>query len=110
MSDTKNSTTKSKISPKPIKAQIGRVGLYGGRIAVVKTTRCFFFDKQNNKQIRGLELWMNVTADERLNFLSSGRAWLSEQEPNKTYVFISIVDFRKNFVYNDVVDMIYATN
>lgn len=108
MNDTKSCTEKSNNSQKTTKLAIGHIGFYKGKFAEIKTTRCFFFHKTENKNIRGVELWIDVSADERLDFMLSSRAWRNEVDKDATYVFVPIVDFRKYFVYDGAAHLIYG--
>jgi hypothetical protein len=81
----------------------------------IKTTRCFLYDKEIKKKIRGVELWLldKLTMDEVKKFRSYGRATRGadgpfDTDPYETYVFVDIVDFRKNFHYNEAVEVLYG--
>jgi len=97
------------------KKQTGFIGFYKGYPMEIKTTRCFTYDKENKKQIRGVELWLldKLELEELKQFRNYGRATRGsdgpfDTDPYETYVFVDIVDFRKNFIYNETVKVLFG--
>lgn len=88
------------------KLQTGTIGFFNGERAVIKTTRTFRFDRNQNKNIRGVELRLpDKDAKERLPD-PYFKVWIGDSYV--AHIFVPIKDFRKNFVYSEAATVLYA--
>lgn len=89
-----------------MKFQTGTIGFYKGVLAEVKTTRVFFTPKDSPSKIRGVELWLKDNPPKE-EFLNRYNTFRPGNHYSETVVFVSIVDFRKNFVTTETAHLFY---
>lgn len=101
-----------------MKKREGTIGFIKGMAVEIKTTRTFRYDKISKRNVRGVQLWLLNEKDyeRRKEFPEFGLAMRLTDDRSydsssySAYIFVDILEFRKQFVTHEAANILYGKN